>query len=68
MQASNLRRVKDMESENSRLKRKYADMALENAAMEDLIAKKTRPDQREAVRCLHQAPQLPLGSLSAWTG
>ncbi len=40
MEASDLRRVKDLESENSRLKRMYADMALENAAMKDLIAKK----------------------------
>ena len=40
MEASDLRRVKDLELENSRLKRMYADMALENAAMKDLIAKK----------------------------
>jgi putative transposase len=40
MEASDLRRVRDLESENSRLKRMYADMALENAAMKDLIAKK----------------------------
>jgi len=42
MEASDLRRVKDLESENSRLKRMYADMALENAAMKDLIAKNSR--------------------------
>ena len=40
MEASDLKRVKELESENSRLKRMYADMALENAAMKDLIAKK----------------------------
>lgn len=40
MEASDLKRVKELESENSRLKRLYADMALENAAMKDLIAKK----------------------------
>lgn len=40
MDASDLKRVKELESENSRLKRMYADMALENAAMKDLIAKK----------------------------
>lgn len=40
MEASDLKRVKELESENSRLKRMYADMALENAAMKELIAKK----------------------------
>lgn len=40
MEASDLKRVKELESENARLKRLYADMALENAAMKDLIAKK----------------------------
>ena len=40
MEASDLKRVKELESENSRLKRMFADMALENAAMKDLIAKK----------------------------
>jgi putative transposase len=40
MEASDLRRVKELEAENARLKRLFADMALENAAMKDLIAKK----------------------------
>ena len=40
MEASDLKRVKKLESEDSRLKRMYADMALENAAMKDLIAEK----------------------------
>ena len=40
MDASELRRVKELESENSRLKRMYAELALDNAAMKDLIAKK----------------------------
>ena len=40
MEASDLKRVRELESENARLKRLYADMALENAAMTDLIAKK----------------------------
>mgnify|MGYP007008287247 CR=1 FL=1 len=31
---------KELESENARLKRMYAEMALDNAAMKDLIAKK----------------------------
>jgi putative transposase len=40
MEASDLKRVKELQSENARLKRLYADMALENAAMKDLIEKK----------------------------
>lgn len=40
MDASELRRVKELEAENSRLKRMYAELALDNAAMKDLIAKK----------------------------
>ncbi len=31
MEASELKRVKELESENARLKRLYAEMALENA-------------------------------------
>jgi putative transposase len=40
MEASDLRRTKELESENSKLKRMYADLALENAAMKELITKK----------------------------
>ena len=40
MEASDLRRVKELEAENARLKRMYAELALDNAAMKDLIAKK----------------------------
>ena len=40
LEASELKRVKELEAENARLKRLYADMALEHAAMKDLIAKK----------------------------
>ncbi len=39
MEASDLKRVKELEDENARLKRMYADLALENTAMKDLIAK-----------------------------
>ena len=40
LEASELRRVKDLEAENARLKRMYAELALDNAAMKDLIEKK----------------------------
>jgi putative transposase len=40
MEASDLKRIKELEAENAKLKRLYADLALENTAMKDLIAKK----------------------------
>jgi putative transposase len=40
MSASDLKRMKEMEQELSQLKRMYADMALENRALKDLIEKK----------------------------
>ena len=40
MGASDLRRMKEMEQQLSQLKRMYADMALENRALKDLIEKK----------------------------
>lgn len=40
MDASELKRVKELERELSQFKRMYADLALENRAMKDLIEKK----------------------------
>lgn len=40
LEASELRRVKELEAENAKLKRMYAELALDNVAMKDLIAKK----------------------------
>lgn len=40
MEASDVRRLKELEEENSRLKRMYADLALEVTALKDVIAKK----------------------------
>jgi putative transposase len=37
---SDLTRMRELEAENARLKRMYADLALDNAAMKDVIAKK----------------------------
>ncbi len=40
MEAPDLKRMKELESESSKLKRMYADLALENRALRDLIEKK----------------------------
>ena len=40
MDASEIKRMKELEEENAKLKRVYADMALENTALKDLIVKK----------------------------
>lgn len=40
MNASELKRMKELERELSQLKKMYADLALENKAMKDLITKK----------------------------
>ena len=40
MEASDLKRTRELEAENARLKRMYAELALDNTAMKDLIAKK----------------------------
>ena len=40
MNASDLKRMKEMEREISQLKRMYADVAMENRALRDLIEKK----------------------------
>ena len=38
--ASELKRIKDLESENSKLKRMYAELALENTAIKDVLSRK----------------------------
>jgi len=40
LEASDVKRLKELEHENSRLKRLYADLSLENAALKDVLAKK----------------------------
>lgn len=40
MSVGELKRVKELEAENSRLKRLYADLALENAAIKDVLSRK----------------------------
>ena len=40
MEASDIKRLREIEAENSKLKRMFADLALENRALKDLIEKK----------------------------
>ena len=40
LEASDIKRLKELEHENGRLKRMYADLSLENAALKDVISKK----------------------------
>ena len=40
MSVSELKRMKELEAENAKLKRMYADLALENAAIRDLLNRK----------------------------
>lgn len=40
MEASDLKRMKELQTENAKLKRMYADLALEHRAMKDLMEKK----------------------------
>ena len=40
LEASDIKRLKELERENGQLKRMYADLSLENAALKDVLAKK----------------------------
>ena len=40
LEASELRRVKELEAENAKLKRMYAELSLDNAALRDVISRK----------------------------
>ena len=40
MEVSDVKRLKELEGENRRLKQMYADVSLENRALKDLIEKK----------------------------
>jgi putative transposase len=39
MSVNELRRLKELEYENSRLKRMFADLSLENVALKDIVSK-----------------------------
>lgn len=40
MEASDIKRIKELEEENAKLKKLFADVSLENHAMKELFAKK----------------------------
>lgn len=40
MEASDIRKLRDLEGENRKLKQMFADLSLENRALKDVIAKK----------------------------
>ena len=40
MEASDVQRLREVEAEHAKLKRMYAELAMENHALKDLIAKK----------------------------
>lgn len=40
MEASDLKRIRDLEEENRQLKRMFADLSLENRALKDVLEKK----------------------------
>ena len=39
LEASDLKRLREVETENAKLKKMYAELALENAAIKDLLGK-----------------------------
>ena len=62
LEASDIKRLKELDHENGRLKRMYANLSLENAALKDVIAKKAlRPvERREVVTQLVTQGGLPV--------
>jgi len=40
MEASDVKRLKDLEEENRRLKQMYADLSLEHTILKDIVEKK----------------------------
>lgn len=48
MEASDIRRMRELEEENRQLKRMFADLSLENRALKDVIEKKPWEQARNA--------------------
>ncbi len=52
MDASDIKRLREVEAENSKLQRMLADLALENRALKDLIEKKLKPEGIKRCRAI----------------
>ena len=68
-----MKRLKDLEHENGRLKRMYADLSLENAALKDILAKNSSARRAAGGRDPHGQSDRPSGSAGlsggrAWPG
>ena len=50
LSVSELKRIKELEAEHSKLKRMYADLAMENDALKELLEKKPWSQSNAAVR------------------
>ncbi len=48
MEASEVKRIKELEEENARLKRMYANLAMDNEILRDLFTKKVGPCRQKA--------------------
>ena len=60
LSVSELKRIKELEAENAKLKRMYADLAIENDAIKDLLEKSLGADRTEK---LCWPPQRALSTL-----
>jgi len=56
LEVSDLRPLRQLEDENSRLKRLVADLTLDNQALKELIRKKAWGPQRSGRRCGRSGP------------
>lgn len=50
MEANDVKRLKELEDENSRLKKLFAEVSLENHAMKELFAKRAGNNREEILR------------------
>ena len=53
MQVSDMKRLRYLEAENTKLKRMYADMALENLALKDVIEKSFSTGRKASSGCIY---------------
>jgi len=68
LEASDIKGLKELEHENSKLKRLYADRALENPALKDLIGKSSEDRRTPGSRAPFGDGELAPGSASVSGG